>query len=183
MTIPGLLPGTGSIFKETSGDMFGPVYGSAADLSLENCGYCLLRQSADQRVRFLHRTAHDCEDGDVVVLSESICCLGNVFGGEQGEICGAFKAIESTGLVTSFGYSVGDERELQFRRQLKRTLLVACVGRNAEREPVFDSNFFSCQVGRNVSSVGNGKCAVCIDPRYAKDNSVRIALARLVTLD
>lgn len=38
MTIPGLLPGSGSIFKETSGDMFGSVYGTEVDLSLENDG-------------------------------------------------------------------------------------------------------------------------------------------------
>ena len=59
------------------------------------------------------------EDGDVVVLAEDLCCLGDCFGRLSAERCAAFKAEERAGLVAGFDYSVGEKSELLARASWK----------------------------------------------------------------
>ena len=68
------------------------------------------------------------EDGDIVVLAEVLCCLGNGFGGLSAERCAAFKAEERAGLVAGLDYAVGENGELLLGGQLEGGFGVDCVG-------------------------------------------------------
>src|SRR5271170_6536684 len=99
------------------------------------------------------------EDGDVVVLSKLLRCLGDLLGVLAADRLRARKAEELTAFAASLHHAIGYQGKLFARFQSKRRFRILRLRRKAEGKAAFDLQLCPIAIRRQMPGVGRGYSA------------------------
>ena len=99
------------------------------------------------------------ENGDVVLLAELPCCLGNLVRILPCERREAIESIQFAGLRAGLGHAIRNEYKTIIRRETAMNEFVHLVGDETERQSRRCVEFAAGEIRSDVSGVGEGELA------------------------